>query len=82
MDNQQITEDVKSLISQVATVSVTDIALTENFEADLNIDGVEKAKILNTLASKYETEFDEIDINKINTVKQLIDIVADNLGII
>jgi len=82
MDMQQVTKDVKLLISQVAAVPVSDIALSENFEGDLNIDGVEKTKILNTLAKKYETEFNEIDIHKINTVQQLIDIVADNLGII
>ena len=82
MDSNQIIEDIKTLISEVATVSVSDIAYTSNFEADLNIDGVEKAKILNALASKYETEFENIEIDNINTVQQLIDIVLDNLGII
>jgi len=82
MEIEQIITDIKDLISQVAAVSVSDISVTENFEADLNIDGVEKAKILNTLAEKYETEFEDVDVHTIHTVQQLIDIVSDNLGVI
>lgn len=82
MEKEQLIEDVKELVSKVAAVSVSEVSVNDNFEADLNIDGVEKAKILNTLASKYETEFEDIDAHNINSVQQLIDMVADNLGIL
>ncbi|MDA1338048.1 MAG: phosphopantetheine-binding protein [bacterium] len=82
MEIEQIIKDIKELIAEVAVVSVTEVSVNDNFEGDLNIDGVEKAKILNTLAVKYETEFKDIDVHNINTVQELIDIVTDNLGII
>ena len=82
MDKNQIIKEIKELIGQVATVSVSEVSVNDNFEGDLNIDGVEKAKILNTLSSKYETEFVNVDAHDINTVQELIDIVTDNLGIL
>ncbi len=82
MDINEVIKDIKELISKVAEVSISEVSVNDNFEGDLNIDGVEKAKILNTLASKYETEFANIDVHNINTVQQLIDIVTDNLGIL
>lgn len=82
MEIEQIIKDIKELIVEVAVVSVTEVSVNDNFEADLNIDGVEKAKILNTLAVKYDTEFKDINVHNINTVQELIDIVTDNLGII
>lgn len=65
-------EDLRDMLSDVASVDPEIIEAESTFFEDLGIETVTIMEFMNALENKYGIQIPESDVNKINSIQQLI----------
>ncbi|MGN0346824.1 MAG: acyl carrier protein [Lachnospiraceae bacterium] len=68
-------EILKEAIEEVLQVYIKEISLDSTFEADLGADSIDMVQILNLVEEKMGIEISNIELEKMITVKDALDVL-------
>lgn len=77
MDRIEIEAKVKDMISNELSIKVTNINNTDNLMRDLNADSLDLIVLMMDLEEEFRYQVPEEDLDKIHTVQDIIDYIAD-----
>ena len=73
---KQVTLTVQRLIAQKTKYTPSQVNLNWIVDKDLNIDSIDIIEIEMELEDTYDISFNDDDINKFNTIQDLIDLIV------
>lgn len=76
---KQVTLTVQRLVAQKTKYSPAQINLNWVVDKDLDIDSIDIIEIEMEIEDTYDISFNDSDINKFNTIQELIDLIVGKI---
>lgn len=76
---KNVTLTVQRLVAQKTKYSPTQINLNWVVDKDLDIDSIDIIEIEMEIEDTYDISFNDSDINKFNTIQELIDLIVGKI---
>lgn len=76
---KQVTLTVQRLVAQKTKYSPAQINLNWIVDKDLDIDSIDIIEIEMEIEDTYDISFNDSDINKFNTIQELIDLIVKKI---
>lgn len=76
---KQVTLTVQRLVAQKTKYSPAQINLNWVVDKDLDIDSIDIIEIEMEIEDTYDISFNDDDINKFNTIQELIDLIVEKI---
>lgn len=76
---KQVTLTVQRLVSQKTKYTPSQINLNWIVDKDLDIDSIDIIEIEMEIEDTYDISFSDDDINKFNTIQELIDLIVEKI---
>lgn len=73
-------EKVKMMISEQFEIEEDDINMETSFKDDLNADSLDLMELVMGLEDEFELEFDDENVEDINTVEDAVNYIEKNIG--
>ncbi len=80
MTDDQITKEIKTLVSKVIKIPEEKIKPNANLFTDLGVDSLLGVEIFAALDKKYGVEIPEERLRGVSTIKDIVDLVKDLTG--
>ncbi len=79
MDIEEIFEKVKAVIVDQLGVSESSVTMDASFLDDLGADSLDIVAFMLALEEEFEIEIPDEDVEKIVTVKDIVEYISDNI---
>lgn len=76
---KQVTLTVQQLVAQKTKYTPSQINLNWIVDKDLDIDSIDVIEIEMELEDTYDISFNDSDINKFNTIQELINLIVEKI---
>ncbi|MEU2059728.1 acyl carrier protein [Streptomyces sp. NPDC013455] len=72
-------EDLRATIAEIVDVDVDEVTDTADFKEDLDVDSLLALEILVRLERKYQVKLSESNLQKVRSLKETYDLLAEQL---
>lgn len=71
-------DKMREIIAEQLSVDVSEVSLTSNFKEDLEADSLDLFELVMALEEEYDVEIPSEDLEKIETVEDIIEYLKSN----
>lgn len=80
IDNAKLTDELKSIISEIVEIQLNKITAEASFIGDLGMDSMMALEILAAIEKKYKIKIPEENLLKITNLNKTVEIVSSFLN--
>ena len=77
---KEIFESIREILANKENVKVEGLKLESNLKTDLGLDSLDVVELLMELEKKYMIHIQDSDVTKINTIKDIINVVVKSIN--
>jgi acyl carrier protein len=80
MTRENVSQEIKKLISESLSIEMNEIKEDSKFVDDLGADSLDIVELIMSMETKFDMEIPEDDAQKIKTVGEAIDYISNKLS--
>lgn len=77
---KEIFESIREILANEENVKVEGLKLESNLKTDLGLDSLDVVELLMELEKKYMIHIQDSDVTKMNTIKDIINVVVKSIN--